>query len=123
MLPEDFTSGLDEDLDDDELDPDDPEHADVIKRREIDGSEDWLALPDKFEIDEYRVMRDYCGTLADKLFSEDLYNSIGGRGTFQRFKGMLERRNLLNNWYEFRSQAFTEIARNWLEENEIEFGP
>ena len=66
-------------------------------------------------------MRDYCATLPDRVLAADLLDTIGGRGTFGRFKNMLHRHNVHEQWYRFRDAALTEIAREWLEANEIQY--
>jgi hypothetical protein len=99
------------------------QRKDRQKRREIEGSDDWLALPGKFDIDEYQIMRDFARSMNDRQFREDLLDTIGGRGTFGRFKGMLARHGKLDAWFAFRSEALIEITRDWLEENGVEYGP
>jgi hypothetical protein len=95
--------------------------ADLPTVREAIESEDWLELPSRFDIDEYRIMRDFCGTLEDKTLAADLYETIGGKGTFGRFKGMLDRHGLLKDWFEFRQIALTAIAMSWLEVNGFKY--
>ena len=42
------------------------------------------------------------------------------RGAYSRFKGLLEGRDLLAQWYEYESKAQAAALRRWCEENEIE---
>jgi hypothetical protein len=91
------------------------------KIREAMTSDDWLELPDKFAIDEYRIMERFAGTLDDAIFRADLLDTIGGRGNFGRFKNMLHRRGRLDDWYRFREKAYRKIAIDWLEANGIPF--
>lgn len=107
--------------DEDDLDLPDWQKQSLSKAKQVLSSADWLGLPDKFEIDEYRIMRDFCGGLEDRTLAEDLYDTIGGRGTFGRWKNMLARRGLLDDWFRFRTEAFTEFAKGWLEAHEIPF--
>jgi Uncharacterised protein family (UPF0158) len=89
--------------------------------REAMNSEDWLKLPDKFEIDEYGIMRDFAGTQKDEVLAADLLDTIGGRGTFGRFKNMLARRGQLDAWFRYRDEALSRIAAEWLEANGIPY--
>jgi hypothetical protein len=91
------------------------------KVREAMSSDDWLLLPSKFELNEYRIMERFCGTIADATLSADLRDTIGGRGTFGRFKNMVHRHNLQEAWYRFRDEALREIAVEWLEAHTIPY--
>lgn len=91
------------------------------KIREALTSDDWLALPSKFDLDEYGIMEDFCRTVADATLRGDLLDTIGGRGTFGRFKNMLHRHNLQDRWYQFRDDALREIAVQWLRAHEIPY--
>jgi hypothetical protein len=107
----------------DEDDGDVPEWQQEIlpKIREALCSDDWLSLPSKFDLDEYGIMEDFCGTVPDKTLRGDLLDTIGGRGTFGRFKSMIHRHNLQDRWYQFRDQALREIAVQWLRANGIPY--
>jgi hypothetical protein len=94
----------------------------LSKIREAMKSDDWLSLPSKFDLDEYRIMRDFCCTIPDEILREDLLDTIGGRGTFGRYKAMLHRHNLRDRWYKFREDALREIAVEWLEAHDIPYG-
>lgn len=91
------------------------------KVREVLTTDDWLALPDKFEISEYGIMREFCYSLSDQVLQQDLLDTIGGQGTFRRFKNMLHRRDLLDKWYAFRHEALKEFAIEWLEAHELSY--
>lgn len=53
----------------------------------------------------------------------DSYNLVCGffrqRGAYGRFKGLLERKNSLDAWYEFEAKAVECALREWSRENEI----
>ena len=87
------------------------------KLREVVSSGDWLRMPSRFELEEYRIMEDFCGTLRDQTLAADLLDTIGGRGTFGRFKNMLHRHNIHEAWYRFRDLALREFAIEWLEDH------
>jgi hypothetical protein len=91
------------------------------KIREALRSDEWLSLPSKFELDEYRIMEDFCGTISNGILRGDLLDTIGGPGTFGRFKSMVHRHNLQDRWYPFRENAFREIAVQWLRAHDIPY--
>ena len=93
----------------------------IEKAREVTNSDDWLALPSKFDIHEYKIMEDFCRTFEDEDMRARLLGQIRGCGAFGRFRAMMEVLGLEQIWWEFRHNAFEEIAVDWLEENQIEF--
>lgn len=94
------------------------------KARQILSDGDFLRLPDKFEIHEYQIMRRFCDSLADAELSEELHSLLhGAAGAFRRFKDAVYRYGMTDDWYRYRAGVIEEIARDWLEENGIPFGP
>jgi hypothetical protein len=85
-------------------------------------SDDWLVLPSKYELNEYGIMEEFCCSLTDEILRDDLLDTIGGRGTFGRFKNMIHRHNLQDQWYKFRDESLKQIAVEWLEASGIPFG-
>ena len=73
-------------------------------------------LPERREINEFRMMEDF----ADAQNAPALYDAIGGRGTFQRFKSAIRRMGLEQAWYSFRDAQYRRIAQEWCEECGIE---
>ena len=84
-------------------------------------SGDYKALPDKFEIHEYAIMRDFCYSIEEEELRERLLNAIHGRGAFRYFKDLIFEHGVRDDWFSFRRQAFKEIAIYCLEENELEY--
>jgi hypothetical protein len=91
------------------------------KAREILGSEDWLALPSKFEIHEYAIMEEFCRSVDDDNLSEELLKAIRGSGAFRYFKDTIHRHGIQDEWYSYRKTAFEKIAIEWLEAHGIEY--
>ena len=91
------------------------------KIREAVASDDWLPLPSKWDLNEYGIMEDFCGTIADRTLRGDLLDTVGGRGTFGRFKNMIHRHNLQERWFEFRDTALRRFAVDWLQEHGIAY--
>ena len=79
----------------------------------------YIELPDKWEINEYEIMEDFCGSVENDMISNALYSAIQGRGAFGRFKDAIRRCRIENDWYKFRDEALKDIAIRWCEENEI----
>ncbi len=93
----------------------------ILKARELLGSEDFVALPGQFEINEYRIMEDFCRTFENREIGEDLLRRIKGSGAFGRFKHAIYSLGVDKAWYQFRNMEFERIAIEWLEQQEIPY--
>ena len=93
----------------------------IQKAEEIMVSDDWLELPSKFEIHEWEIMRDFCYSLEDERLESELLDAIHGSGAFRAFKNTIYYRAIEERWYSYRQDALEQIARDWLERNEIPF--
>ncbi|HCO95358.1 MAG TPA: hypothetical protein DIU00_15650 [Phycisphaerales bacterium] len=82
---------------------------------------DYISLPTKFDIDEYRIMERFCLSLDDPEMSDLLYGLIKGSGAFRRFKDAIHKYEFADEWYSYRNKALKEIAIEWCQENGIEF--
>ena len=84
-------------------------------------TDDYLKLPDQFEIDEYSIMESFCLGLDKVSLSADLLNLIKGSGAFRRFKNAINRHDIADDWYRYKQSALEKIAADWLEENGIAY--
>ena len=93
----------------------------IKKAREIIETDDYLPLPDKFDIHEYAMMEDFCYSIKDSRLSNQLSQQIRGSGAFRRFKDKIHDLGIAEEWYQFRAKALEKIAVAWLEEHQIPF--
>ncbi len=107
----------------DEIDEETSEwHEDNIKIAcEILNTDDYIALPAQFDINEYGMMEKFCLSVKNQKISDDLYNAIKGRGAFRRFKDKIQEHDIEQEWYQYRDKLYREIAKQWCEENAIDF--
>ncbi len=91
------------------------------KVREVLESEDFIPLPDKFEIHEYSIMERFCYSVDDAALQERLLNAISGRGAFRCFKDLIYDREIQDAWYSYRNLALQQIAAEFLREEGIAF--
>ena len=87
----------------------------------LENPDDYLSLPEKYDFNEYRIMEKFISRVIIPKQSEMLSQSIQGKGAFRRFKTMLERLGLLDEWYKYRGQKLREFVESWCKENEIDF--
>lgn len=88
---------------------------------EIIETDDYIPLPSQFDIHEYEIMERFCLLVKDKESSDILYDSIKGRGAFRRFKDKIFQYGIEQDWYQYRNTAYRKIARQWCEDNGVEF--
>lgn len=81
--------------------------------------DDYVELPDEWEIHEYDIMEKFCLSIKNDKISNALYSAIKGRGAFSRFKASIGRYGIEDDWYNFRVLALRNIAIEWCEDNEI----
>lgn len=99
----------------------------VYELRDIDDELDKyydniLLLPTSRDAGEVRMMRQFTRELPEGQAKEALNTALnGGAGLFKRFRTVLGNYSLLDNWYEFEDDAYTQFAREWCEENEVAF--
>ena len=93
----------------------------VLVAKEIMETDDYIKLPDQFEINEYQIMENFCFSLPDDKLREMMYNSIKGKGAFGRFKENIHRFGIADNWYAYRERARRKIAIGWCEYNGISY--
>lgn len=83
--------------------------------REIAFGDDWVALPDKFDIHEWEIMRRFVETVDDGVLAERLERAIHGKGAFRMFRAAIEDADRLDEWYDFRRESLKKIAREALD--------
>lgn len=128
-LTGEVVSCSDEELDaaDAEPSPDDMKRPDweqeqIEQARAVLASDDWLPLPDSFEIHEHQIMQDFAESQSGPG-QDALLRALRGSGAFRRFKGALDLLGVRDEWFRYRRRALVEIARDWLEANELQFDP
>jgi hypothetical protein len=84
---------------------------------EIVESEDWLQLPDRFEIHDWAIMESFVATLEAPDLQEHLLEVLHGPGALRIFPQVMEHLGLFDAWNRHHRKAMTSIAREWLEEH------
>lgn len=86
---------------------------------EILKSNDFAELPNKFDLDEWSMMRDFCNLIDDSGKQKKLFAAIHGNGAFRRFKNFISENGLQEDWFEFQNNCIEEIAIQWLDTEKI----
>lgn len=100
-----------------DVEEEDKELSELI---EEDDTGRFVPLPDKFEVNEWDMMRDFAVSVDDPALSEQLERAIHGSGAFRYFKDLVHRAGIAKDWYDFRLEQYRQIALSWAESHEIE---
>jgi hypothetical protein len=93
----------------------------IIKAKTVLESDEYLPLPDKFEIHEYQIMKKFCYTIQNDDVQDELLYQIHGSGAFGRFKNTIHKYNIADKWYKYRQETLESIAEEWLKDKKIEY--
>ena len=81
--------------------------------------QDYVALPDRFAIDEYGMMERFACSVTDAASSDRLQRAIRSSGAFRRFKDDVGDLGLAAEWYAYRDSSYEQIAIEWCDANGI----
>lgn len=76
-------------------------------------------MPASFEIHEYDIMDGFVYGLPRTPARDRLEKAIRGRGAFRRFKNSVRQMGIEQIWYDYRDDAYKQMAVRWCEENQI----
>jgi hypothetical protein len=93
----------------------------IAQARAVLASNAYLRLPTRHDIHEYVIMERFCDALADRQMRQMFLDQIRGSGAFRRFKQILHRYAIAEEWYQFRTAALEAIAIQWLDANHIPY--
>jgi hypothetical protein len=88
---------------------------------EILASEDYIALPDSFEIDIWSMMREFAAACEDPDQRTRLLDALRGRSASRRFTAAIDDMGMREAWLSYRAGALEAIAINFLKANQIPF--
>lgn len=81
--------------------------------------EDWIPLPEGFDIHHWQIMRDFCETREGDERAT-LLDAVHGNGAFRLFRAAVERLGIEENWYGYRNDVLRRRAMEWLDEQNID---
>ena len=99
----------------------DNDYADMSEFEEtaetIEDSDDYVRLPSQYELHEYNIMERF----AEEKGNTVLMHALRGRHPYRTFKDRAINLGLDQEYYEFRTKAYGEIAREWCRKNKIPY--
>ena len=83
--------------------------------------ENYIKLPGKDEIDELKMMIDFCNSFSDILLTEEISYEHDYRRKLHEVKNVIRHKGLINDWYDYREATEREIAIEWCRNNNIKY--
>ena len=91
------------------------------KTKEVLSSDGFLELPSQFDIHEYEIMKRFCLSIENSEIRHLLLGKIQNSGAFRRFKNSIYQYEIEKDWFNFKDQAYKEIAISWLKNHKIAY--
>jgi Uncharacterised protein family (UPF0158) len=92
-----------------------------IARDIIAETGEYIELPTKYDVNEYRIIERFCLSIEDPKTCDTFCDLIKGSGAFRRFKDALYHYGIEDDWQRYRDNALKEIAVEWCREHNVEF--
>jgi len=89
------------------------------KIQEVLTGDDWLPLPNNFDVHEWSIMKDFSHAIDDQKLRDELLQAIHGNGAFRHFKRIIQEHDVDERWFQFKSEALQQIVAGWLDANGI----
>jgi hypothetical protein len=87
----------------------------------VEETDDFIPLPDQFDIHEYSIMERFCYSVEDERIQNALLRAKNGRGAFRSFKDRIAEEGVRDDWFAFKERALKKIAADFLELEKIPF--
>ena len=88
---------------------------------EVEGNDDWVLMPIKWDIHDWDIMNRFCLSLEDDKLCDVCLDAIRGKGAFARFERFTNYYNLKKQWDDFQFKAYKKIAIKWCDEHDLEY--
>ena len=89
------------------------------KIQEVLTGDDWLPLPNAFDVHKWSIMKDFSHAIDDPKLRDELLHAIHGKGAFRHFKRIIQEHDVDERWFQFKSEALQQMVASWLDANGI----
>ena len=84
---------------------------------ETENPNKFLSIEHEHPSTAFKVMEAFAETVKDYKVKSLLVNALQKRKPFANFKYVIDNSVMREQWFEFRNEAYAEIAKEWLEVN------
>ena len=98
-------------------------YIEAVKRaiEYLENEDNYVALPSKYEMNEYRIMENFAFSLPIEEQRDEMLSLLKGKGAFSRFRQGLERFLLKEAWFKYRDEEIKIFAQDWCQLNDIQY--
>ena len=99
--------------------PEDPWMIDEMECRElieeVEDSDDYLILPNQYELREYPIMQEFAYDYPNETMSEKMTAALHRTKPYRHFKDLINSLGIAESYYDFRHKVYLEKAKEWCE--------
>ena len=97
------------------------EYEDLIDEIEEVNEGRYYYLPSSYIFHDSELIEDYIAGIKNENIQEELEEAFYGKGKFRRFKDILNKYKIENDYYTFREEYLRNMAKEWCKKNAIEY--
>lgn len=83
----------------------------------IDNPGKFLTLEQQPPWESFKVMEAFIETIKEEKLQFSLAQALQGKRPFANFKNIIDNSSERQNWFDYRDEAYAEIAKEWLNRN------
>ena len=80
-----------------------------------------VGLPTQYELNEYKDMLSFVGTLTNESMKNKLYYALNGKNAYRKFKDEIYYLGIRQQWFIYRDECLKKKVIEWLEYKEIDY--
>ena len=86
-------------------------------REAMDNPDKFLPVEVLSSSESFRVMEAFIETVKDKGLQRNLISALERKRPFANFKYIIDGSSMRENWFQFRDEAYMNIAKEWIDVN------
>ena len=86
-------------------------------RQTMDNPDKFLPVEVLSSSESFRVMETFIETVKDKGLQRSLIGALERKRPFANFKHIIDGSSMRQNWFQFRDEAYMNIAKEWIDVN------
>jgi len=87
---------------------------------DLEFDDNYIFLPTLYDFHEHQVMVDFSRTTSLEI-EEHLLAALFSKDAFRKFKNLINRFFLTNEWYEYKDERFKKLAIDWCKKNNLNY--
>lgn len=97
--------------------------GELLGSRDIDITDEdrYIKLPDRYEIDEEKMVTEFASHANDPVMRARLLQAIAEDDSLDRFRETVQDLGVSAQWERYRDEIFRQIAADWCDYNDIEY--